>query len=74
METLVINIPEKKRALVKQLLKELGVTIDKKAIVKSTKPKPHVPNALTAKTIEDARKGIGVGKPITNIKDYLNSL
>jgi hypothetical protein len=72
METLVINIPEKKSALVKQLLKELGVTIDKKAIVKSTKP--HVPNALTAKTIEDARKGIGVGKPITNIKDYLNSL
>lgn len=72
METLVINIPEKKSALVKQLLKELGVTIDKKAIVKSTKP--HVPNALTAKTIDDARKGIGVGKPITNIKDYLNSL
>jgi len=68
----VINIPEKKRTLVKQLLKELGVTIDKKAIVKSTKP--HVPNALTAKTIEDARKGIGVGKPITNIKDYINSL
>ncbi|WP_159440683.1 hypothetical protein [Mucilaginibacter sp. OK098] len=58
--------------MVKQLLKELGVTIDKKAIGKSTKP--HVPNALTAKTIEDARKGIGVGKPITNIKDYLNSL
>jgi hypothetical protein len=72
METLVINIPEKKSALVKQLLKELGVTIDKKAIVKSTKP--HIPNALTAKTIEDARKGIGVGKPITNIKDYVNSL
>ena len=68
----MINIPEKKRTLVKQLLKELGVTIDKKAIVKSTKP--HVPNALTAKTIEDARKGIGVGKPITNIKDYINSL
>ena len=72
METLVINIPEKKSALVKQLLKELGVTIDKKAIVKSTKP--HIPNALTAKTIEDARNGIGVGKPITNIKEYLDSL
>jgi len=27
METLTINIPEKKSALVKQLLKELGVTI-----------------------------------------------
>ncbi|PWK79578.1 hypothetical protein LX99_00035 [Mucilaginibacter oryzae] len=27
METLVINIPDDKRAIVKQILKELGVTI-----------------------------------------------
>jgi hypothetical protein len=72
METLVINIPEKKSALVKQLLKELGVTIDKKAIIKSTKP--HVPNALTAKTIEDARNGIGIEGPITDIKAFMDSL
>lgn len=29
METLIINIPEKKSAVVKQILKELGVTIQK---------------------------------------------
>lgn len=29
METLIINIPEKKSAIVKQLLKELGVTMQK---------------------------------------------
>ena len=27
METLIINIPDKKSALVKQILKDLGVTI-----------------------------------------------
>jgi len=47
METLTINIPDKKSALVKKLLKELGVTIDTK--VKRIK----TPNALTAKTIGD---------------------
>ena len=47
METLVINIPEQKTALVKKLLKELGVTFQ----VKSKKSK--IPNALTAKTIEE---------------------
>ena len=30
METLIINVPEKKSTLVKQLLKELGVTIENK--------------------------------------------
>lgn len=72
METLVINIPEKKSALVKQLLKELGVTIDTKAVVKI--PKSKIPNSLTAKTIENARKGIGLGKPIEDISDFINSI
>ena len=53
--------------MVKQLLKELGVTIDKKAIVK-------IPNALTAKTIEDARNGIGIEGPIADIKAFMDSL
>jgi len=66
METLIINIPDKKSALVKQLLKELGVTI------KSAKS--AVPNALTIKTIEDAHKGIGLGEPIKNISDFIKSL
>ena len=69
METLVINIPEKKSALVKKLLKELGVTIDEK---KSKKAK--IPNALTAKTIDDAHKGIGLNGPITDIDDFMKSL
>ncbi|WP_345955217.1 hypothetical protein [Mucilaginibacter sp. PAMB04168] len=30
METLLINVPEQKSSLVKQLLKELGVTIENK--------------------------------------------
>jgi hypothetical protein len=68
METLTINIPDKKSALVKKLLKELGVTIDTK--VKRSK----TPNALTVKTIEDAHKGVGLGKPITDIDDFVKSV
>ena len=34
METLIINVPEKKCTLVKQLLKELGVTIENKTKAK----------------------------------------
>lgn len=69
METLIIEIPEDKRTLVKNLLKELGVVIHKKSTKKAKEP-----NTLTRKTIEDARKGIGVGEPITDIKSFLNSL
>ena len=70
METLIINIPEKKSALVKQLLKELGVTIKKAEISKSSKK----PNALTAKTIDNAHKGSGLDKPIENVEDFIKSL
>lgn len=73
METLVINIPDKKSVLVKQLLKELGVTINSTTQVKNSKQK-NIPNALTAKTIEDAHKGIGLSKPIKNINDFIESL
>ena len=34
METLIINVPDKKSTLVKQLLKELGVTIQNKTKAK----------------------------------------
>ena len=34
METLIINVPEKKSTLVKQWLKELGVTIQNKTKAK----------------------------------------
>jgi hypothetical protein len=69
METLVIKVPEKKSALVKQLLKELGVTFEEKAS-KLT----NMPNSLTKKTIDDAHKGIGLGEPIVDIKDFIKSL
>jgi hypothetical protein len=72
METLVINIPDKKSALVKQLLKELGVTINNDVVIKNAKN--SIPNALTAETIEKAHKGIGLGKPIKNINDFVKSL
>jgi hypothetical protein len=72
METLVINVPDKKSALVKQLLKELGVTIDNQAVI--TSAKNSAPNKLTAETIENAHKGIGLGKPITDIDDFVRSL
>jgi ABC-type uncharacterized transport system involved in gliding motility auxiliary subunit len=73
METLVINIPDKKSDLVKQLLKELGVTINPATVDKNVKSK-NIPNPLTAKTIEDAHNGIGLEKPIKNIKEFMKSL
>jgi hypothetical protein len=33
-----------------------------------------IPNALTAKTIEKAHKGIGLSKPIKNIKKFVENL
>jgi len=69
METLLIKVPEKKSALVKQLLKELGVTFEKTA----TEP-TNIPNALTKKTIEDAHKGVGLAEPISDISTFIKSL
>jgi len=72
METLIIHIPDKKSALVKELLKELGVTI--KASPTTPTVKAKTPNALTAKKIKNAEQGIGLGEPITNISDFIKSL
>lgn len=72
METVIINIPDKKSALVKQLLKELGVTIKEhsaKSIDSDT-----VPNKTTVKTIDNAGKGKGLSEPITDIRGFVNSL
>ena len=70
METLVIKVPEKKSALVKQLLIELGVKIDPT----STTYTKSTPNKTTAKTIEDAHKGIGLNEPIKDIRSFVKSL
>ena len=68
METLIIDIPENKSALVKNLLKELGVVIHKKT------SRTKKPNATTIKAIEDAKNGIGISEPITDIDKYIDSL
>lgn len=68
METLIIEIPENKSTLVKSLLKELGVVIHKK------NSRAKKPNATTIKAIEDARNGIGISEPITDIDKYIDSL
>jgi len=39
-----------------------------------TKRKIKIPNALTRQTIKDARKGIGILGPITDLKAFMDSL
>ena len=53
METLIINIPDKKSALVKQILKGLGVTI-KSEINDKMKPSDYAKSISISK--EDAQK------------------
>lgn len=48
METLVINIPEQKSTLVKMLLKELGVVINKEL---------KTPNKTTLSSMKKTSKG-----------------
>jgi hypothetical protein len=67
METIIINIPDKKSKLVKQILKELGVTIQEK----STPGKNYREKLLQGpvwtddevKLIEDAGKSFDSLKP-----------
>jgi len=42
--------------------------------VKKKEYSENVPNALTAKVIEDAHKGIGLGKPIKDIDKFTKSI
>lgn len=53
METLIINIPDKKSALVKQILKDLGVTIQSETSDKK-KPSDYAKSIRMSK--EDAEK------------------
>ena len=53
METLIINIPDKKSALVKQILMDLGVTIQSESSDKK-KPSDYVKSISMSK--EDAEK------------------
>jgi hypothetical protein len=42
-------------------------------VIKSAS-KRATPNALTAKTIKNARQGIDLGEAITNVSDFVKSL
>ena len=53
METLIINIPDKKSALVKKILKDLGVTIQSDS-KKQMKPSDYAKSINISK--EDAEK------------------
>ncbi|MFT4060638.1 MAG: hypothetical protein QM652_13975 [Legionella sp.] len=73
MTTLTIHIPDKKTSLVKQLLKELDVTIEPVVTKKNNHSSlPHLPNSETVKAIEDARKG--KTKQITDFKAFFGSI
>jgi len=60
MESFVIHIPSKKANLVKELLKELGVTL--KALDPNLEDcnKNHVPNEETIKAMTEVKEGKGV--------------
>jgi hypothetical protein len=69
METLIINVPENKSALVKAVLKELGVTIQelpKKNLSAYKQKIAKIPVWADEdiKPIEEARKGFECFKPI----------
>ena len=60
MESFVIHIPNKKANLVKQLLKELGVTINAIEGKAEDCNKSHIPNKETLKAIKEVKEGKGV--------------
>jgi hypothetical protein len=64
MVTLTIEIPDKEVKVFKEILKKFNVKI----------VKTQTPNALTIKTIEDAHKGKGLGRPIKNVRSFIDSI
>ena len=68
METLTIEIPDKEAKIFKEILKKFNIKTVK------TKVKEELPNALTIKTIKAAHNGKDIGKPIKNVRSFINSL
>lgn len=64
MQTLEIQVPESKTRLVKEFLKELGVTVKLK--------KNHTPNAETIKAMNELKAG--KGKKFKSVEDLFNSI
>ena len=66
MTTLTIQIEDGEKDFLKKVLKKLNVKI--------LDEKNRVPNKLTQKTIDDARLGIGLSEPITNVREFMDSI
>jgi len=68
METLTIEIPDKEAKIFKEILKKFKVKIIE------TKVKEELPNALIIKTIKAAHNKKEIGKPIKNVRSFIDSL
>lgn len=64
MQTLEINVPEKKVSLIKPLLKELGVTVKVK--------KEKEPNEETIAAMKELKEG--KGKDFDSVEELFNSI
>ncbi|HZY36144.1 MAG TPA: DUF2281 domain-containing protein [Mucilaginibacter sp.] len=86
METLIINIPEKKSTLVKQMLKDMGVTIQQAGKLNLAAYKQKIAKVSTwtdddtstaGKRIPGGLKGQvslpdDFNAPLDDLKDYMN--
>jgi len=64
MQPLEINVPDNKTRLVKEFLKELGVTVKVK--------KKNIPNAETIAAMDELKAG--KGKKFKNVEELFNSI
>ncbi len=65
MQTLEIKVPDSKTRLVKEFLKELGVTV-------KVKNENKTPNADTIAAMDELKAG--KGKKFKNVEDLFNSI
>jgi hypothetical protein len=65
MQTLEIKVPDSKTRLVKEFLKELGVTV-------KVKKGNNIPNADTIAAMDELKTG--KGKKFKNVEDLFNSI
>jgi hypothetical protein len=65
MQTLEIIVPDNKTRLVKEFLKELGVTV-------KVKRASDVPNAQTTAAMAELKEG--KGRKFKNVEDLFNSI
>lgn len=65
MQTLEIKVPENKKRLVKELLKELGVTV-------KVKKENNITNAETIAAMDELKAG--KGKKFRNVEELFKSI